>query len=211
MGSSRDPASSQQISSHGSHGIHCGIVRLLGKRSVQAMTDGTAEDWRLSRRQLEFSSQPSREDSPHCGPRRRLRRLRRRRLTHSADRHPRPRADRDDEYVLCALIHASGTRSLVQPRRHRRRHPQAFVSEQNQDGRQARGVPGLLLLPSPRGSNASTREVPATSGSTTPPSSPGVRPAVLRRVLRHAAAGHFEPLVRELLRRPSAALLAESN
>ena len=159
------------------------------------MTEGTAEDWQaIAAANMAFAA--------HL-PDRVLEHLRLLdgdfggfavdRLTHSLQTATRAyRADRDDEYVLCALLHDIGdtlgsfnhadiAAAIVKP----------FVSEQNHWMVDKHAdVPGLLLLPPPRARPRRARAVPRSRvlrlhGRVLP----GLRPALVRRVVRHAPAG----------------------
>ena len=88
------------------------------------------------------------------------------RLEHCLQTATRAHRDgRDEEYVVCALLHDMG--DILGPRNHAdvaRRDPEAVrVRAEPLDGREARDLPGLLLLPSPRPRPQHARAVPRPS------------------------------------------------
>ena len=85
------------------------------------------------------------------------------RLEHSLQTATRAERDgRDDEYVLCALLHDIGTRSARSTTRHRREHPEAVrVGGQPLHGQEPRAFQGYYFWHA----SASTR-TPASSSAT---------------------------------------------
>ena len=125
------------------------------------------------------------------------------RLEHSLQTATRAHRDgRDEEYVVCALLHDIG--DILGPRNHADIAAailKPFVSEREPlDGREARDLPGLLLLPPPRPRPQHARGIP--------------RPPVFRRAPRSSAPSttarrsiprfdsmpleEFEPMVRRV-------------
>ena len=136
------------------------------------MTEGTAEDWAvIAHHNLTFATGLADRVLTH------LRLLGGDtggfavdRLEHSLQTATRAyRANEDDEYVVCALLHDIGdTLGLVQPLRRRGGDRRAVrVRGEPLDGRQARRLPGLLLLPPrrprPRRRATSTWVTPGTT------------------------------------------------
>ncbi len=88
------------------------------------------------------------------------------RYSHSLQTATRALRDgRDEEYVVCALLHDIGdTLGTLQPPRHRRGHPEA-LRERSQplDGAAPRHLPGPLLLPPHRPGPRPARELHAAT------------------------------------------------